>query len=346
MTKDRRARRPTQAELANMVGVSQVTVHRALTGSGPVKEETRKKVLKLARDHGYRLNTSASALRKGRFGNVALLQSTEPGRSTFDGLRGIQDVLDSENILLTAARLPDDQLTHEGFVPRILREWCADGLLINYTHHIPERMVQLIAEYEVPSVWINSKLPADCVHFDDEQGGRLATESLIERGHRHIAFIDLSHAEDELDGSHYSAHDRRAGYEKAMGEAGLTGDVVRGHTRVPAASRAAFAREWLSRDSRPTAVLAYSDRSALPVLLAARELGIAVPSELSIMAFSHEPVDRAGVLVSSVQAGHGQLGAEAAEMLLTKLDSPRSALSPTRVPFSAPEGDTVAPPAK
>jgi DNA-binding LacI/PurR family transcriptional regulator len=104
-------------------------------------------------------------MRTGSFGCVALLLSTRQFHSALPiGLmEGIHDGLAERNLHLTFARVPDEKLTDEQEVPKFLREWMADGMIVNYTHDFPVRLLTLINEHEMPSIWTNAKLDADCV---------------------------------------------------------------------------------------------------------------------------------------------------------------------------------------
>ena len=64
----------------------------------------------------------------------------------------------------------------------------ADGMIVNYTHEIPQAMLDLVHAHHAPAVWINVKLAKDCVFPDDVNAARSVTEELIQLGHRRIAF--------------------------------------------------------------------------------------------------------------------------------------------------------------
>jgi LacI family transcriptional regulator len=144
-----------------------------------------------------------------------LIRSTVVGRSTLfrDLLIGIEDALAERDLYLTLARLPDQTLTEDNSVPKILREWMADGLLLNYHQDIPPRLQAIVEKHGLPSIWINSKHPTDCVYPADFETGRSATEHLLQMGHSRIAFATLRT-------THYSAADWEGGYAQAMQQSG------------------------------------------------------------------------------------------------------------------------------
>jgi len=127
--------------IAEAAGVSIPVVSQVLNSKGQrFRPETRRRVRQAAERLGYRPNNSARAMATGRLGCAALVLSTQGYRSTLPAelLRGIDEELARHNMHLTIARLPDEKLTREGYVPKILREWLSDGLLINYTSDIPD----------------------------------------------------------------------------------------------------------------------------------------------------------------------------------------------------------------
>ena len=167
----------TIRQIAARTGLSPITVSRVLGDkSDKHRPETRERVLRAAEELGYRINTAARAISTGRFGSVALLMSTEGSFSYLPGplMDGIQEVLEEQDLHLTVARLSDEKLTDAEYVPQILREWTADGVLINYHFHIPGRLIELVRRYNVPSIWINSKQECNSVHPDDFGAGRRA----------------------------------------------------------------------------------------------------------------------------------------------------------------------------
>src|SRR5215475_10876419 len=156
-------------EIAAHTGLSVPTVGNVLGRSASrYSAETRRKVVEAARELGYRPNSSARAMRQGRFGCAALIlnrsrQSTHsyvPPRL----LDGLDDELSLHNMHLTVSRLTDEELSSDETIPKVLREHTADGIIVNYTHEIPESMLKLIRDHHAPAVWVNAKLDSDCVY--------------------------------------------------------------------------------------------------------------------------------------------------------------------------------------
>jgi len=333
-------RATTLADVARRVGVTEMTVSAALRGVGRISKETRGRIIDAARELGYRPNAAARSMRSGRFNCLALLVSQEhPSGMPYGMLDGMHDAMTPRNLHLTLSRLGDEKLTDRGFVPKMLREAMADGLLVKYDQRIPQRMVELFRRYRLPAVWINSKHDSDCVYPDDVAAGRQATEHLLGMGHRRIAFVCYVGA------GHYSPLDRFEGYSLAMGAAGLEATWLdRRPDGLSRRDRVGAISQWLRQPGRPTGVVVNSPTSAKILLLGATRLGLRVPRDLSIVTFSDMPTDDCGVAIDTLTLPARQMGRQAVEMLLAKIDDPTAVHAPRALPWRLAPGQTCGPP--
>ena len=334
-----------QSDLAKLAGVSQKTVSRALNGETGVSDATRRQIEALAAQHAYRPNASARSTRSGRFGSITLLLGTHGGQSNLPPglLNGVQDALTQRDLNLMVVKLGDDQLTDTDTVPTILREARSDGMLIDYTHGFPPRMQQLIDDFGIPAVWINTKRTTNTVYPDDLAAGRTATERLIALGHTRIAYADFTHGPDHP-AKHYSVVDRQAGYTQAMGEAGLEPRLMQWDhgADIPRPERIDFARGLLAGIDRPTAILCYAETSLAPIYIAAAKQGLDVPSDLSLATFSGEPSRLLGPAPTTELIPEDEVGQMAVRLLLERLSQPRKLrdLPAVAVPFTFEPGQT------
>lgn len=341
----------TITDIAAKVGMSKMTVSQALRGVGRVGGATRRRILRTAEELGYRPNLAAKAVSTGRFGCVTLLLGTQPNRSALPGpmLEGIHDALAERGMHLTVAMLPDEALTSEAVVPRVLQNWMADGLIIDYTDHIPRRMIELIRRNALPSIWVNSLFPEDCIRPGDLEAGARAAEVLVQAGHRRIAYFDFSHGYDDEDDAHYSARDRLAGYQRVIASAGLKPIVVRPQSEVPGAERVDFAERWLAGRSpadRPTAAITYGSSTLLPLVVAATRLGMRLPENLALVDFgSKKAIDVVGVRVATLVVPEYEVGRQSVEMLVRKIANPTEQAPARVIQFGFDPGASIVPPA-
>ena len=309
----------TQAHLAMRLGVSQVTICKALANHPGISQAMRVKVHRLAKELRYRPNASARVMREQRFGTIALLQSSAPARSLLipELLAGIHAALRADDLHLLLAALPDEQLTNSDYVPKILGEWNCDGLLINYNAGIPQRMIMLIADFQIPAIWINSQQPSRCVYPNDVEGGRVATEHLLQLGHRRIAYVDYTFGEKSPYPVHYSTHDRFRGYSQAMLAAGLEPRMIRSPGGLPPDPPLEFTRSWLTAVNRPSAIVTYNIGTAKPIVVMATALmGIEWPRQLSMVTFDSHCASDLGIPLTTMILPEFDMGVEAVHMLL------------------------------
>ncbi len=309
----------TIAQIAQAAGVSVGTVSRVLNGKGessrPAAARRAQEIRRIAREYGYRPNLAARNVRNGRFGAVAFLSCSDIGADVFElpVLHGIQSELMPLNLRLTMCELTKAAFERPHTIPHVFRESSVDGVMIDYLFDVPSQVTELIRDSHVPVVWLNRKRELDCVYPDDFEGGRMATRHLIQMGHKKLAFISYH----EADGfNHYSVFDRSDGFASAMFEAGLkpvANEMTEGFTLGRAPERA---MRLLNRPDRPTAVVCYEKHEAVAMWTAAAALGIRVPEELSIIAFSNDRIrNQTGLPVTTMIVPFKEVGRQAVYML-------------------------------
>jgi LacI family transcriptional regulator len=254
---------------------------------------------------------------------------------------------------LTVSRLTDEELSDNDFVPKVIRQHMADGMIVNYTHEIPPGMLELIRAHHAPAVWLNAKLDADCVYPDDYGAARTVTQHLLSLGHRKIAMVHMiAHFawqrsfEESWSSQHYSVHDRALGYTEALSGAGLAPRITSHERFIDEHEHMLACRALLSCPDRPTAVIAYSEHEVASVVCAALSLGLSIPRDLSIVAFAPSPMWIASNLVTIAAIPTEEQGRRAVRMLLAKLASPDQTCKPQAVAYGlGDERQTLAPPA-
>lgn len=315
----------TIRHVAQATGLSTAAVSLILNGKGRFRDETRQRVADAVHTLGYRPNALAKGMAKRRFGTFALLQAAETTHGYLSPLLidGLEDALAGSGTHLTIARLPDAQLSDAGYVPKILSHLLADGLLINLHVEIPPRMRELIDAASVPAIWLNSKQDRDGIYPDDLGCARMATQRLLELGHRHIAYIDLN-TPLGAEGLHYSTVDRRRGYEGTLAETGRVADWIcppQGH--LDYAERVPFLIDALRKRPQVTACLCYTIASAVPLFIAAAAIGRTVPDDLSVLAFADGEAARRhlGLDLALVSTANRDLGRLAVDLLRSRIEA-------------------------
>ena len=342
----------TQKQIAAQLGVSNQLVSYALNGTGTVSEAMRERIMVTAQQMGYQPNGVARAMKSGRFGCVAMLLSTRPYNSTLpmEVLEGIHDELAAQDYHLSFFRLPDQQLTDAEKMPKILREWMADGMIVDYTHAVPTRLIELVDANRMPAVWFNTLREFDCVRPDDYGAGRAITRRLIEMGHRRVLYVDHMPHGQRREGYavHYSVAERARGYRDEMAAHDLEPRCCLGEPLASYEKRNALlkpALRQMMRHERPTAVIAQGGFSLQCAYAIAAENSWRVPTDLSIASFSQtDHLEYATIEQTLMAQQLAPMGRELVKMLLQKIETPSLKLPTRTLPFVFVPGTSVAPP--
>src|SRR5262245_55940303 len=249
--KDRPRRRPTMADVASRAGVSRTLVSFILDGKPGASEETKQRVLAVADEIGYRPDSAARLLARGRSRTLGVLMDV---RQLFEAELVTNIYPAAEKLgyeVLLSANLPDRAESVP--VDALLSHRCGGLILLGPTSEL--EYFRALADL-VPVVVVGRRLDTTAdnlatVRTDDAKGMRQAVNYLVELGHRDIYHVD--------GGTDPGSADRRRAYRAAMRSHGLAahGKVIPGAHNEEAG--AAAAREMLAEQTLPTAVLAGND---------------------------------------------------------------------------------------
>lgn len=334
--------KPSLKDIAAQVGVTSATVSLALRGQGRISAALRRKIKRVAGELGYRPNVSARAIREGRFGAVALLTGPQSPASVASSLvlDGTLEALNKRHLRLILGQMPAIGDTSSEAIPGVLREWSSDGLLVKSIQPPNPRLMQAIRDSGLPVVWLNLDMEFDAVLPDDYRAAREATEHCRKLGHQRIAYLSPYASAEE---SHYSLREREAGYAEAMKDAGLSPGIFRPVNRIAGEELRGFCREILSSDDRPTALITYYGAEYAPaVFLAAADLGLSIPKDLSLICHGEVDCHANGMQLSMMQIPMDEVGRFAVEMLCDKIEDPGRVFVSSRIPFRFIAGETCA----
>jgi LacI family transcriptional regulator len=325
--RDRTTRgRASLRQIATELGVSMMTVSRALRGSPEVSAVTRERIIAAAERLKYRPNRVVSAFKTGRTGLVGVM--VRPSKLyRCDLIEGIHDEL------VAAGCLPVMHFSRTGgeATPDVAELGCLHRLLDQRVDGIvfwpsdetvPNHYLEEVWKRGVPLVAVDRRLPhtrADFSGTDDVAGGRLAAEHLLGLGHRRLAILC-----GEPWVSTYT--DRRQGFLEAVTAHNASADtnddaVVCEQVECRNEACREEARTLLGRHDRPTAVFTVSDVLAAHVYEAAAGHGLMVGSDISVLGYADIP--EAGFLrpsLSTVRQDFQEIGRNAARLLLDRIE--------------------------
>ena len=273
-------------DIARAAGVSHSTVSRSLSDSLLVNPETKARIQQLAQQSGYSPHAGARSLVMGRTRTIGVVVTTIADPFVAEVVQGIESAAyqhDYTVILATSGAEPEREIA----AVKMLRSKRVDGVIIT-SSRIGALYQDDLERVGVPVVLINDhssqgRQYTGSISVDNRHGGRLATQHLISRGHRRIAHI----AGPE---GHSSSADRLAGYRQAVAGAGLPEDPALVQSGDGLAASGQRAVDVLLRQAEsPTAVFCYNDMTAIGLLVAARERGLVLPRDLSVVGFDDIP---------------------------------------------------------
>ncbi|WP_084037904.1 LacI family DNA-binding transcriptional regulator [Demequina sp. NBRC 110053] len=338
-------------KVAELAGVSTATVSRALAGKASVSPATRLRVEEAAKELGYVVSASASSLASGRTRNVGIVTPQLDTWFYMKVLSGAQHALLDAGYDLTLYHLdanPDPDVSSETNPRRrrlfeeFLRRKRVDAL-IAVSLELDSAEVESMRGLGKPVVGVGGPLPGvHTLSIDDHAIARLATDHLVGLGHRHIAHIS-GDPDFELD-FHLPAS-RRAGYEEALADAGIEADplMLRGADFTIAGGYDATLQLLGDPRVHPTAIFAASDEMAIGAILAARDLGKQVPSDLSVVGIDGHDLAEFFSLTTIDQFSELQ-GRRAVDRVLRELGSGSTDPEHEALPFELVMRRSTAPP--
>lgn len=319
------ARKATSQDVADRAGVSRSAVSFVLNGraDGNIAKDKQLRILAVARELNYTPNAVARSLQSQRTHTIGVVTDSIAG-GPFAGklLRGASSAAFQAGYLLLVIDTESDAVREDSAFSTLLNRQ-VDALVfatMSLRGHVPHA-----AMAGVPAVLANSFDPAGTLRSiipDEVSGGRAAAQTLLDAGHRKIAYLSGT-------GELVATERRTQGFDEALSGAGLS-PVAAITTGWEINEGFAAAMRLLTDDGgnsaaldRPTGIVCANDRVALGVMLACGRLGLRVPQDVSIVGYDDdEPLARTTVPgLTTVALPHREMGEQAIELLLQDLRS-------------------------
>lgn len=278
----------TSYDIAKIANVSQSTVSRCLNNSNLVSEKTRDRIYKIAQEHKFQFNSNARSLSTNRTSTIGLVFPKGLVDFGFDvHFRSWQDALieSLERIELDViVTFFENRFTKKNNIMKLITAKKIDGLIIVQ----PELDIETITFLEKTSIpYVFCKyLPSicktrdvDCIYVDQFKGGYLATNHLIELGHRKIISFSA-----EIPGGEFEL--RTEGFKTALNDNNLSFDkqmFFMGNSTFMSGYQ--IINENKEKFKNVSAIFAQNDLMALGALTALNELNIRIPNDIAIVGF-------------------------------------------------------------
>jgi LacI family repressor for deo operon, udp, cdd, tsx, nupC, and nupG len=318
-------------EVADLAGVSTATVSRALSGNGHVSVATRDRVARAAEELGYVVSSNASSLATGRTKNVGVVIPFLNKWFFSSVVQGAESALLSHGYDLTLYNLGGGGDERRSVFEHFLLRKRVDAVIAISLELTTSEVTRLL-DLGKPIVGVGGPLPGvRTLSIDDIEVARLATEHLLALGHRDIAHIG---GNSDFERDFHLPMNRRVGYEAALEATGISVDpnlFQAADFSIQGGYEAA--KQLLGNPRRrPTAVFASSDEMAIGAILAARDLGLRVPQDVSVVGIDdHELSEFFGL--STVAQFPALQGRQAVEILMDQLHPSRESAGSLNTPL-------------
>ena len=310
-------------DIAQRLGVSVVTVSKALRGFPGPSEETRARVLEVAKELSYEPNLAARALVSGHTYSIGLVIPDLVHPFFAQIAKSVSAVLNPLGYGLIVSSSEENPEIERRAVEQLVSR-SVDGILIASTQGSAE-ILRWLEEQETPYVLVDRKfegLQANFVGVDDVRVGSLATEHLIEMGCQRIAHIG--------GGRLSSALGRREGYERTLASHGmpLYKEYVVLEEQIDIRAKGtghAAARKLLDLNQRPDGIFCYNDPAAMGTMVTCLEAGLRIPEDVAIVGCGNSHYDDfLRVPLTSVDQKSELIGQRAAELAVRLIESPKA----------------------
>jgi DNA-binding LacI/PurR family transcriptional regulator len=335
-------KRPTIGDIARQAGVSKGAVSYALNGQPGVSDATRRRILAIADEIGWNPNSAARAL-SGAAANTIGLALRRPARVLgfepfyMELISGVEAELSTRSYALMLQVVADAE-AEAAVYKRWWGERRVDGVLV-CDLRLDDPRLTVLEDLRLPAVVVGG--PAGVgrlAHvWNDDAAALVETlEYLVALGHRHVARVaglaDLVHTQRRADA-----------FAAASGRLGLV-EPVTVTTDYSGEEGARATRRLLSSAARPTAIVYDNDIMAIAGLGVAQEMGLAVPGDLSIVAFDDSPLCRlVHPPLTALTRDIPAYGAHAARLLLDVIGGRSGGAVQEETAKLAPRGSTAPP---
>lgn len=326
----------TIKDIAKEADVSIATVSLVINNNGRISQSTRNRVLKAIRKYNYHPSRSARGLVSQKTGNIGFILTQEHFLRTeafytrvFLGTEFDAQANDYYVLLSTISSVFKNGDT----LPRFILERNFDGIII--AGKVPDDFIDSISTYKKPIVFLDyqpTRGDFPSIQIDNVKGGILATEHLINYGHKDISFIG-----GEI--SHPSIRDRLIGYKLALERADIKIDdrlVIANNDYQSRQNGYQCAQILFSNGIKPTAIFASNDDTAIGIMQYIKDRKYSIPDDISVIGFDDVETD---LLIdpplSSISVPKVKMGTEALQLLHdilnTKINTAKKIIVPVEL---------------
>ena len=305
--------------VAEKAEVSVNTASRAINNRPDINLETKKRVLRIAKELGYIRNAAAVALRTKKTGTIGVVIADNRNPFYAEVLNGMEEAAREKNYHIILANTQRDYKKEEEAINLLLAKR-VDGLLITPVQDKDDDIRNLI-DANIPFVVVGrdfENIEVDAIYNNEAKGGFLATEYLIKKGHKRIALIDgflyKSPAKNRLEGYKKALNKYRIPLDDSLISVGDI-NIEDGHERT---------KQMLEKNLGFTAIFAYNDMMAFGSMQAIKEKGLRIPEDIGLVGYDDIPFSSLiSPALTTIRLKKQELGIESVKLLLSNINGNR-----------------------
>ncbi|SBS35180.1 HTH-type transcriptional regulator GntR [Marinomonas aquimarina] len=328
-------KRPTLQDVADLVGVTKMTVSRFIRNPEQVSDALRDKIQTALDELGYIPNRAPDILSKSKSHAIGVLLPSLTNQVFAEVIRGIEAVLEPEGYQTMLAHFGYSQELEEQRIATLL-SYNVDALILSESQHTPKAQ-KMLENAGVPVIEImdsTSKSPLHVIGIDNCSAAREMTQTMIDHGHRNIVYFAARMDERTLQ--------KVEGYKQAMAANGLTSVVKETHSASSFTLGAKFLEEVLSEHPDTDGIFCTNDDLAIGALYACQKKGLQVPEQIGIAGFHGHDIARAMVpLLATVVTPREEMGRLAAKALLKGLQGESIKKQVIELPYQIECGESI-----
>jgi len=316
-------------QIAKLLGVSKTTVHYAIRNTGRLSAATRKRVLKMVQELGYRPNALARSFRRSRADTLGVVLVTLANSIHAHLLEGVESVARQNGYTMLVACSHGKSETERELI-EVFMEQGVDGLIVvpcdpkqnqDYYRGLIEKGIRLVfVDREIPG------LDAEIVTTDHEKGAYLETQHLLSLGRKKVVCVATRSPRHRST----SVQERIHGVNRALREAGFDPATVLGTEPPHLAVHEQYGYEVMSNYLKGAAagsfdaVCAVHDDLAYGIIRALTEVGLRVPKDVAVVGFDdQDPSAYFQPPLTTVRQPMQEIGMEAGRLLFRRLNEPQ-----------------------
>lgn len=328
--------KPSIHDVADHVGVSIMSVSRAIRGVEGVSESMRERILQAAEELGYRPNYNARSLAAAKSRLIGVSIPTLFDEVFADVLTNTRYALERSGFDLIVETSSYDKEKETAWVERILK-WSPAGLILTGIDHTPQTIKRVLeAAIPIVEIWDYTESPMDvCVGIDHYEVGQIAADHLLEAGYKSACLVGIAENRDPR------AEKRFNGFWNTFSKAGRVGNH-----RVDAepsfeAGHNAVTSLFENGPSEFDCLFFLNDHLAFGGVCACEALNIAIPERVGIVGFNNLGINNVlNRKITTIATDRVALGEMAAQRLLARINGAKTPPT-TRVPVRLRVGDTT-----